>query len=63
MFYDDIFKPLQGESVGKTILTDFFMLGDQKTVALVFGVVIILVAILIPKRELEDELEDQDALR
>ncbi|HIP50955.1 MAG TPA: hypothetical protein EYG94_02605 [Campylobacterales bacterium] len=63
LFYDDIFKPLQGESFGKTIFTDFFMLGDQKTAALVFGVVIILVAILIPKRELEDELEDQDALR
>lgn len=63
LFYDDVFKPLQGESFGKTILPDFFMEADKELSALIFGAVIILVAFLIPKRELEDELEDNDALR
>lgn len=63
LFYDDIFKPLQGESLGENILTDFFMEGDKEVTVLVFGVLIILVAILIPKREMEDELEDKNDLR
>lgn len=63
LFYDDIFKPLQGESFGDNILTDFFMEGDKEVTVLVFGVLITLVAILIPKREMEDELEDKNDLR
>jgi len=62
LFYDDIFKPLQGESLGKTILSDFFE-GNEQLSVLIFGGVIILIAILIPKLELEDEYEDKDALR
>jgi hypothetical protein len=62
LFYDDVFKPLQGESLGKTILTDFFN-GDEQLSVLIFGLVITLIAFLIPKLEMEDELEDQDALR
>ncbi len=62
LFYEDIFKPLQGESLGKTVLTSFFEGNEQLTV-LIFGVVITLIAFLIPTLELEDELEDKDALR
>ena len=62
LFYDDIFKPLQGESLGKTILTDIFK-GNEQLSVLIFGAVITLIAFLIPTMELEDELEDQDALR
>ncbi|CAA6814367.1 MAG: membrane protein, putative [uncultured Sulfurovum sp.] len=62
VFYDDIFKYLQGESFGKTILPNLFE-GHEQTSVLVFGVVVILIAIFIPKLEMEDELEDHDALR
>lgn len=62
LFYDDIFKYLQGESFGKTILPSLFE-GNEQTTVLVFGVVLVLIAILIPKLEMEDELEDRDALR
>lgn len=62
LFYDDIFKPLQGENLGTTILTDFFNGNEQLTV-LIFGAVITLIAFLIPTMELEDEYEDNDALR
>ncbi len=62
IFYDDIFKPLQGESLGTTILPDLFE-GNEQLSVLIFGAVVILIAILIPKLELEDEYEDKDALR
>jgi uncharacterized membrane protein YedE/YeeE len=62
IFYDDLFKPLQGESLGKSILPNFFE-GHEELSVWIFGVVVILIAILIPKRELEDEYEDRDALR
>ena len=62
LFYDDIFKPLQGESLGKTILSEFFE-GNEQLSVLIFGAVVILIAILIPKLEMEDELEDDAALR
>ena len=62
LFYDDIFKPLQGESWGTTILPSIFE-GNEETSVLIFGAVVILIAILIPKLEMEDELEDKDALR
>jgi len=62
LFYDDIFKPLQGESLGKGILPNLFE-GNEQLSVLIFGAVIILIAILIPKLEMEDEYEDKDALR
>ena len=62
LFYDDIFKPLQGESLGKTILPNFFE-GNEQLAVLIFGVVVVLIAIFIPTLEMEDEYEDKDALR
>ena len=54
LYYDDFFKPLMGESLGKTILLDFFK-GSGDITALVFGITVIIIAIAIPKRELFDE--------
>ncbi|HHD82030.1 MAG TPA: hypothetical protein ENK82_05255 [Campylobacterales bacterium] len=62
LFYDDIFKPLQGESLGTGILPDLFQ-GNEQLSVLIFGAVVTLIAILIPKLEMEDELEDNDSLR
>ena len=56
LYYDDFFKPLMGESLGKTILPDFFK-GNEDMTALIFGIVVILIAIAIPKRELFDEAD------
>jgi len=56
LYYDDFFKPLMGESLGKTILPDFFH-GHEDMTALVFGVFVIIVAIAIPKLELFDEAD------
>ena len=56
LYYDDFFKPLMGESLGKTILPDFFQ-GHEDMTALVFGVFVIIVAIAIPKLELFDEAD------
>lgn len=58
LYYDDIFKPLMGESLGKTILPEFFK-GNEQLSVLIFGGVVTLIAILIPKIELEDEEENQ----
>jgi hypothetical protein len=58
LYYDDFFKPLMGENLGKLVLPEFF-LGYEQLVALVFGLAIIAVAILIPKIELHDESEKQ----
>ena len=57
LFYDDIFKPLMGESYGKTILPELFK-GHEELTVLIFGLVLIAVAILIPKRELCDHQEE-----
>ena len=57
LFYDDFFKPLMGESYGKTILPELFQGHEQLTV-LIFGLVLVAVAILIPKVELCDHQED-----
>ena len=57
LFYDDFFKPLMGESYGKTTLPELFQGHEQLTV-LIFGVVLVAVAILIPKRELCDHQEE-----
>ena len=56
LYYDDFFKPLMGESLGKTILPDFFK-GNEDITALIFGVLVIIIAIAIPKRELFDEAD------
>jgi uncharacterized membrane protein YedE/YeeE len=56
LYYDDFFKPLMGDSMGKTILTDLFQ-GHENMTVLVFGVVITLIAIAIPKVELFDEAD------
>ena len=58
LYYDDIFKPLMGDSAGNLILPELFP-GNEETVVLIFGVVVTLVAILIPKVELEDEEENR----
>ncbi len=57
LFYDDFFKPLMGESYGKTILPQLFEGHEQLTV-LIFGVVLVAIAIAIPKLELCDHEED-----
>ena len=57
LYYDDIFKPLMGESSGNRILPELFK-GNEEMVVLIFGAVVTLIAILIPKIELEDEEEN-----
>jgi len=56
LYYKDFFKPLMGESFGKLTLLDFFK-GDEDLVVLIFGVVLIVIAVAIPKRELLDEVD------
>lgn len=58
LYYDDIFQPLMGESSGNLTLPELFP-GSEETVVLIFGLVVTLVAILIPKVELEDEEENR----
>jgi uncharacterized membrane protein YedE/YeeE len=56
LYYDDIFKPLMGESLGKSILPEFFK-GYEDMTAIIFGLAVIAIAIIIPKRELFDEAD------
>lgn len=56
MYYDDIFKPLMGESAGKLTLPELFP-GSEHTVVLIFGLAVTLIAILIPKMEMYDEAD------
>ena len=56
LFFDDFFKPLMGESYGKTTLPELFQ-GDKELTVLIFGVLMVAVAILIPKLELCDDQE------
>ena len=58
LYYDDIFHPLMGESSGNLTLPELFP-GSEEAVVLIFGLVVTLVAILIPKVELEDEEENR----
>jgi len=62
LFYEDIFQPLQGISFGNTILTELFE-GNEELSVLIFGVVLSLIAIFIPKLEMEDKLEEDNSLR
>ena len=56
LFFDDFFKPLMGESYGKTTLFDFFQ--DKELTVLIFGLALTAIALLIPKLELCDKEED-----
>jgi len=56
LYYEDFFKPLMGESLGTSILPDFFK-GHEDLTALIFGAVVTLIAIAIPKLELFDEAD------
>ena len=56
LYYDDFFKPLMGDSLGKLTLLDFFK-GHEDIVVLIFGIVITIIAIAIPKVELFDEVD------
>jgi len=56
IYYDDFFKPLMGESLGKLTLLDFFK-GSEDLVVLIFGIVVTVISIIIPKRELLDEAD------
>lgn len=56
LYYDDFFKPLMGESMGKLILPEFFP-EHEHIVVLVFGIAVTAVAILIPKKEMFDEAD------
>jgi uncharacterized membrane protein YedE/YeeE len=54
LYYDDFFKPLMGESAGKLTLPSFFP-GHEHVVVLIFGIIVTLVAIAIPKVDFYDE--------
>jgi len=54
LYYDDFFKPLMGENLGKVILPDLFK-GNEILTVLIFGIGLVLIAIFIPKLELFDE--------
>ncbi len=56
LYYDNFFKPLMGESAGKLTLPSLFP-GHEHMVVLIFGVVVTLIAIVIPKKELFDEAD------
>ena len=58
LYYDDIFNPLMGESLGNQILPEFFKANEELSV-LILGGVATLIAILVPKIELEDEEENR----
>ncbi len=55
-YYDNFFKPLMGESLGKTTLLD--VSGDYGSEAVfVFGALLIIISFAIPKMELFDEAD------
>ena len=56
LYYDDFFKPLMGKSAGKLTLPEFFP-GHEHLVVLIFGAVVTLIAIFIPKMEMFDEAD------
>jgi len=57
LYYEDFFKPLMGENLGTTILPDLFK-GNEQLSVLIFGIVVVAIAILIPKMEMCDHNED-----
>ena len=56
LYYDDFFKALMGESAGKLTLPSFFP-GNEHMVVLIFGVVVSIIAVIIPKKEMFDEAD------
>ena len=58
IFYDDIFHPLMGESMGKLTLPSL-VTGYETLTVLLFGGCVIAISILIPKKELQDEADMQ----
>lgn len=56
LYYDDFFKALMGKSLGKLTLPQFFQ-GHEHIVVLIFGIVVSLIAIVIPKIEMFDEAD------
>ncbi len=56
LYYDDFFKKIMGDSLGKTKLTDFFQ-GHEDIAILLFGIVLVIVSIIIPKKELLDSAD------
>jgi len=56
LYYDDFFKPLMGKSAGKLTLPELFP-GHEHLVVLIFGIVVTLIAIAIPKVEMFDEAD------
>jgi uncharacterized membrane protein YedE/YeeE len=56
LYYDDVFKPLMGESAGKLTLPSFFP-GNEHMVVLIFGIVVSIIAVIIPKKEMFDEAD------
>ena len=57
LFYEDIFHPLMGTNLGTTILPDLFE-GHESLTTLIFGIVVSIIAIVIPKMELVDKDEE-----
>ncbi len=56
IYHDDIFKPMMDDTLGRLTLLDFFK-GSEDIVILIFGIVVTIIAIAIPKRELLDEAD------
>lgn len=56
LYYAHFFKPLMGESAGKLTLPGFFP-GHEHLVVLIFGIVISVVAFVIPKVEMNNEAD------
>jgi len=56
LYYDDFFKPLMGESLGKLTLPNLFP-GHEHIVVLLFGIVVTAISIAIPKMEFFDEAD------
>jgi uncharacterized membrane protein YedE/YeeE len=56
LYYDDFFKPLMGESAGKLVLPELFP-GNEHMVVLIFGIVVTLISIAIPKIEMFDDAD------
>ncbi len=54
VWYEPLFKPMMGPDFGKAILTDYFQ-GHEALSVLVFGIVLVLIAIAIPLRQEFDE--------
>lgn len=56
LYYEDFFEPLMGESLGKLTLPSFFP-GHEHLVVLIFGIVVSIIAFVIPKKEMFDEAD------